>query len=97
MKKIKIHVTFAIIALSVASCATTRNEHTQYLEIKSQLANERYSKATFEIMKFENDYPQSQYLCELWNVQIAYFKDLKSSAEFVKKTEDKYNEKCLKR
>ncbi len=85
---------FILIVLLSSGCATPLNEHNRYLKIKSLLAQEKYSGAGMEIFKLEKDYPQSEYLCELWNVQIAYFKDKNTAATFVKETEEKRNKRC---
>lgn len=84
----------ALFLLILISCAAHVSEHSRYLQIKSLLAKDRYSAATNEIFKLEKEYPKSEYLCELWGIQIAYFKDKDTAEKFVLGTEKKRNDNC---
>nr|BDT28440.1 hypothetical protein BHI3_19060 [Bacteriovorax sp. HI3] len=76
------------------SCSTIyKNEHQHYLGIKSAMAKDRYSLAVKEIMEFKDKYPESNYLCELLPIQIAWKKDRNMDAS---KEESEFTVKCRK-
>ncbi|AZZ36606.1 hypothetical protein CIK05_07325 [Bdellovibrio sp. qaytius] len=80
----------------ITSCASQSiDEHQRYLLIKGHLAGDRYSNATVEIVKLEKDYPDSQYLCELWGVEIADISVMNGSKSFIEETKKKRQERCL--
>jgi len=69
-------------------------EDERYLLIKSNLAQERYSAAANKAREFEKDFPNSRYLCELWNTQIATYRKGNCCDFFLKQAEDNYKSKC---
>jgi hypothetical protein len=86
-------VSFTILFVG---CATSKikTEHAHYLEIKSYVASQKPGLATNEIFIFEKNYPNSDYLCELWNIQIAFGNRVGFSEKFLKETEEKRKTKC---
>jgi len=85
-------VRLVIISILVTGCATTyKNESQHYLGIKSILSREQYSLAVVEIIEFEKKYPESDMLCELLPVHIAWRKD---RGYTTKEIEKRYKKKC---
>lgn len=85
---------FSILFLGI-SCATTyENEHQHYLGIKGAMARDRYSVAALDILEFEKRYPNSDYLCELLPIHIAWKKDKNLNSKDI---ETKYDKKCVKK
>jgi uncharacterized protein (DUF2344 family) len=86
-----------VILLICSACSSVKydNENQHYIGIKSLIAKDYYSKAILEIYDFQEKYPNSRYICELYNFEIAYEKDRDFSDKHIQKIEKLYNEKCL--
>ena len=55
------------------SCSSFKTEESHYEGILAYMENDKYSKASREIQLFEAEYPESEHLCELWQIQIKNF------------------------
>ena len=85
-----------LVILVLTSCSSVKykNEHQHYIGIRSFIAKDRYSLAYLEIMKFQEKYPNSRYICELYNFEIAVAKDRDYSERHIKDIEKRYDNKC---
>ncbi len=92
---IKLFLFYIVTFILVSSCATTyQNEHQHYIGIKSHIEKDHYSLATLEIMKFQENYPNSRYICELYNFEIAVGRDRDFNDKFMTDIEKRYDNKC---
>lgn len=55
------------------------------------MAKDRYSVAVVEIYKFEKLYPDSEYLCELYQIQVAWRSNMGYDADDIR---EKRKQKC---
>jgi len=90
--KLTIYLIIFVAFFSCASPYTYENEHQYYLGIRAAMAKDQYSLATARIIELEKDFSNSRYLCELYNIQIAWKNDQKLD---VREVEEKYQKKCL--
>jgi hypothetical protein len=85
-----------IILIFSFGCATTKPEPEAYKEIMNYQKSHRYSQAAYEVFRFEAAYPNSKYLCELWQLQIDYYTKEDSNADYVKQVKQKRSERKCK-
>lgn len=88
-------IKYVCLILLCVGCSTShvKDESESYLQIRTLIANEYYSKANLEIDIFENNYPSSRYLCEMYNFRIAYA--VRHDMDIQKKKyEDLYEKNC---
>lgn len=55
---------------------------------------DQYSLAIIEIMKLQEIYPRSRYICELYNFEIAVAKDGHYSESRIKDIEKRFDDQC---
>jgi hypothetical protein len=89
-------ILYLIICFNLVACATMLPEKEAYDQIINFKNSDRYSKANLEIFKFEAAYPESTYLCELWTFQKKYYAERNTNEGYIKKIEEKENQKCKK-
>lgn len=85
-----------LVLAFLVSCSSVKyeNEHQHYIGIKSMIAKDHYSQAFLEIMKFQEIYPNSRYICELYNFEIAVGRDRDYSKNYMTDIEKRYDNKC---
>ena len=94
-KKFDLKILLLIFPYFFMSCVSGKlTEDERYLLIKTDLANSRYSFASNKAREFEKDFPESRYLCELWNIQIAYYKEVNCCNYALKQAEENYKSRC---
>ncbi len=77
----------------LVSCATFDNEHHSYLGIRAMMARKDYKEANKAIEALEKQYPNNEYLCELYKRQLKWIKNKKVTSNS-KDIRDKIKKHC---
>lgn len=84
----------SIFLSSACSSFKYDNERQSYFAIKEFYDEGKPALASNQIFLFEDKYPNSEYLCELWDIQISFGKRAGYSSKYIKETEKKKKERC---
>ena len=91
----KIAYSLSICIYFFPSCASIKPEKEAYYDILKMREKHYYSKAVSQVFKFEAAYPDSKYLCELWEIQVNYYTKRKKNFGYIKKLKKKRCQRCV--